>query len=82
MVVECPIQPVAAETSFKTSKIVQIMDIVNKPGTKSVVWEYFGVKKLGNGGIADDGKTICRSCRRSITAKHGKTSNLLTHLKI
>ena len=58
------------------------MDIVSKPGSKSVVWEYFGVKKLENGDIADDGKVICRSCRRSITAKHGNTSNLLTHLKI
>ena len=78
MFVECPSQLVAAETS----KIVRIIDIVNKPGTKSVVWEYSGTEKLENGGIADDSKAICRSCRRSITAKHGNTSNLLTHLKI
>ena len=61
--VEHPSQPVAAGTS----KIVRIMDIVSKPGTKSVVWEYFGTEKLENGGIADDSKAICRSCRRSRT---------------
>ena len=41
----------------------------------SVVWDYFGVEKDKEDSI------ICRSCRRSVTAKNGNTSNLLAHLK-
>lgn len=54
--------------------------LVSKPGTKSVVWEYFGVWSE-NGKIVDDGTAVCRSCRRNVVAKNGNTSNLLSHLR-
>ena len=55
-------------------------NIVSKPGTKSVVWEYFGVWSK-NGKVIDNGIAVCRSCRRNVVAKHGNTSNLLSHLR-
>ncbi len=57
-------------------------DLVSKPGTKSVVWQYFGLKKGSGGEAIDDGSGICRSCRKTVAAKHGNTSNLLAHLRI
>ena len=54
--------------------------LVSKPGTKSVVWEYFGVWSE-NGKIVDDGIAVCRSCRRNVVAKQGNTSNVLSHLR-
>lgn len=55
---------------------------MSKPGTKSVVWQYFGLKKGANREAIDDGTAVCRSCRKNVTAKHGNTSNLLAHLRI
>ena len=57
-------------------------DLVSKPGTKSIVWDYFGFKKETNGEIVDDGTAICRSCRKRVQAKQGNTSNLLAHMRI
>ncbi len=55
---------------------------MSKPGTKSLIWQYFGVKKGSSGEAIDDGTGICRSCRKVVAAKNGNTSNLLTHLRI
>ena len=33
----------------------KMTDLVSKPGTKSIVWDYFGLKKGTNGEIVDDG---------------------------
>ena len=57
-------------------------DLVSKPGTKSIVWDYFGLKKGANGEIVDDGTATCRSCRKAVQAKQGNTSNLLAHMRI
>ena len=37
----------------------KMTDLVSKPGTKSIVWDYFGIKKGRNGEIVDDGMAIC-----------------------
>lgn len=55
---------------------------MSKPGTKSLIWQYFGLKKGPSGEPVDDGNGICRSCRKVVAAKHGNTSNLLSHLRI
>ena len=57
-------------------------DLVSKSGTKSVVWQYFGLRKGTDGVAIDDGTVVCRSCRKTVSAKHGNTSNLLAHLRI
>ena len=56
-------------------------DLVTNPGTKSVVWQTFGLRKKSNGDVVDDGTAICPSCRRNVSA-NGNTSNLLAHLRI
>ena len=57
-------------------------DLVAKPGTKSVVWQTYGLRKKGNGDVVDDETALCRSFRRNVSAKNGYTSNLLAHLRI
>lgn len=54
--------------------------VVTKPGTKSIVWDYFGLEKDPEGKPIDDGHVVCRSCLRLVVAKHGNTSNLVAHL--
>ena len=55
--------------------------LVSKSGTKSVVWDFFGLELGKDGKPVDDGSAICRSCRKRVLAKHGNTSNLLAHLR-
>ena len=57
------------------------MELVPKPGTKSVVWDYFAVKRSPTGAIVDNGKATCRACRKQVMTRHGNTSNLLAHLR-
>ena len=57
-------------------------DLVSKSGTKSVVRQYFGLRKGTDGVAIDDGTVVCRSCRKTVSAKHGNTSNILAHLCI
>ena len=48
-------------------------DLVKKPGTKSLVWDYFGVKVDTNGKPIDNTRAVCRSCRQTVLAKSGNT---------
>ena len=57
-------------------------DLVNKSGTDSVVWQYFGLTKETDGVAIDDGTAVCHSCRKTVSTKHGNMSNLLAHLCI
>ena len=54
--------------------------LVTKPGIKSIVWDYFGLRKDPEGKPIDDGRVVCRSCLPLVVAKHGNTCNLVTHL--
>ena len=56
-------------------------EIIPKPGTKSEVWQYFGLLKGPNGQAIDDGSAYCKLCRKKVLAKSGNTSNLKAHLK-
>lgn len=56
-------------------------ELVPKPGTKSELWNYFGLKKDSNGKAVDDGSVYCKICRRKVLAKSGNTSNLKAHLR-
>lgn len=56
-------------------------DLVRKPGSKSCVWNYFGLEKGTNGEAIDTGHAICRTCFRKVAAKSGNTTNLLAHLR-
>ena len=56
-------------------------DLVAKPGTKSVLWEHFGLRKGPDGKPIDVGMAIRRICYRPRSAKNGNMSNLLAHLR-
>ena len=53
-------------------------DLVEKKGTTSYVWNFFGIKKDDD---TDKDSIICRICRKSILARGGNTSNLSSHLR-
>ena len=51
--------------------------------TKSVVWQYFGLeadeKNIPKQELED--QPVCRKCYKRVRAKHGNTSNLLSHFR-
>ncbi len=49
------------------------------PGSKSHVWNYFGLEKKD--GEFQKETAICRTCYRRVATKNGNTSNLLAHLR-
>lgn len=57
--------------------------LVKKPNTKSIVWNYFGLKANENNIPLpeEEEKPVCRTCKKGVPAKGGNTSNLLTHLR-
>ena len=57
--------------------------LVKKRNTSSVVWEYFGLKASQNGTLvaSETHLPVCRLCVKSVPAKGGNTTNLLTHLR-
>ena len=54
--------------------------IVDKPGTKSEIWRYFGLHADKDGKPVNNGTAVCRICNRDVLAKAGNTSNLISHL--
>ena len=56
------------------------IQLINKPGMSSKVWEYFGLRIDSNRHSVKDGKVICRICYCDVAAKSGNTSNLISHL--
>ena len=57
-------------------------ELVVMSGTKSVVWDNFGLECRTDGKVVKDSSTTCQTCRKRVLAKHGNTSNLLAHLKM
>ena len=55
---------------------------MSKSGTKSVVWQYFGLRKGTHSVAIDDETAVCCSCRKTVSAMHGNTSNLSADLPI
>ena len=68
---------------FEESCSMSITDqeIIPKLGTKTEVWQYFGLLIGPNGQAIDDGSAYCKLCRKKVLAKSGNTSNLKAHLK-
>ena len=64
-----------AETEQECSQ--EEPELVAKEGTTSHVWTFFGLNKEEGG----SDKAICRLCRKSVLARGGNTSNLVSHLK-
>ena len=51
-------------------------------GAKSSVWIYFGFEADEEGRPKVQDAVICRLCKKTVSAKGGNTSNLLSHLKV
>ena len=49
--------------------------------TKSAVWEHFRFEQGDDGWPKQEAVATCRLCKKTVSAKGGNTSNLLTHLK-
>ena len=57
----------------------EISELIAKSGTNSTVWDHFGLERGIDEKPIDDGKVVCCTCRRRVTARHGNISNLLAH---
>lgn len=55
-------------------------ELVSKPGSKSCLWNYFGLRKNNSNPINKD-VAICRTCYEEVASKNENTSNLLAHLR-
>ena len=58
------------------------ISVVKKRNTTSVVWNYFGLRANPDGSVVrgEANYPVCRSCGKSVPAKGGNTTNLLTQL--
>ena len=56
----------------------EIPELYEKRGTTSQVWSFFGLKSKED---KDNENVVCRLCRKSVLARGGNTSNLVSHLK-
>ena len=57
------------------------IELVAKNGTKSFVWNYFGLIPDRNGRASDERSPVRKICRIPVPEKSGNTSNLLSHLR-
>ena len=66
--------------NFKMAEC-RALNLVKKPNTKSSVWTYFGLEADESDKPLRDKEDspVCRACKKSVLAKGGNTSNLLTH---
>ena len=73
----------SSEMSNELNETSDTLVSISKEG-KSSVWTYFGYE--ANSSEAKEGKrpdiVVCRLCKKSVVAKGGNTSNMLSHLKV
>ena len=69
-------------TTCCTKKMAE-QNLLKMKGSKSVVWNYFGLQANENGVVLQEveDEPMCRTCKKSVRAKSGNTSNLLPHLR-
>ena len=73
----------SAASSSSTSSSSCDVTLVRKPGTRNVVWDYFGLEVDECGKVRGETTSfpLCRTCGKKISAKGGNTTNLLAHLR-
>uniref|UniRef100_A0A1X7UD13 BED-type domain-containing protein n=1 Tax=Amphimedon queenslandica TaxID=400682 RepID=A0A1X7UD13_AMPQE len=77
-----PTLPLSIGSTITTSSDeVLSATLLPKPGTKSAIWQYFGLKANENGEVLEDSKAFCRLCSRAVMARSGNTSNLMAHVR-
>ena len=52
-----------------------------KTNSRSVIWNYFGLRLDGDGRAINEDRPVCRKCKVSVSAKRGNTSNMFHHLR-
>ena len=65
-------------SSFLKWQISNMNELYEKRGTTLQVWSFFGLKSKED---KDNENVVCRLCRKSVLARGGNTSNLVSHLK-
>ena len=58
------------------------VQIVDKPGTKSQIWKYFGLHADQNGKPVNNGIAVCQICHSNILAKTGNILNFISHFHL
>lgn len=60
-----------------------VTNLVKKRNSKSVIWNYFGIKADDTGRPIDgcEKKPICRTCSKQVPCKDANTSNMFAHLQ-
>ena len=43
-------------------------ELITKPGSKSVLWGFFGLEISSNGDIVDKDRAVCRTCYRKVSS--------------
>ena len=69
-------------SSMRSEVLVRCgISVVKKRNTTSIVWDCFGLWANPDGSVVrgEANYPTCRSCGKSIPAKGGNTTNLLTH---
>ena len=67
-----------ATTSNASDDSIKLID---KPGSKSIAWNYFALEADTEGKVKNAEKAVCRKCNKRVAAKNGNTSNLIAHLR-
>ena len=67
-----------ATTSNASEDSIKLID---KPGSKSIAWNYFALEADTEGKVKNAEKAVCRKCNKRVAAKNGNTSNLIAHLR-
>ena len=67
-----------ATTSIAFDDSIKLID---KPGSKSIAWNYFALEADTEGKVKDAETAVCRKCNKWVAAKNGNTSNLIAHLR-
>jgi len=59
------------------------INLVKKKNSKSIIWDYFGLKAEDDGSVLKDNEAcpVCRMCYKKIMCKGCNTSNLFSHLR-
>ena len=68
-------------SSEKKRKMSEILLVAKTKAMKSAVWEHFGFERGDDRWPKQEEVATCRLCKKTVSAKGGNTSNLLTHLK-
>ena len=81
--IACQVKMAASSTSSSHVLLCCGILMIKNPNITSVVWDYFGLNINPEGSMISEEATfpVCRSYGKSVSAKGGNTTNVLSHLR-